>query len=1056
MTKKLLLYALLMLPCFYFGNDARAGATAIADPSTLRYRDVTGTVRDTSGKVLMGVSVIIKGNNARGTMTDLNGRYVMDVNASDTLVFSLVGFDTREEGVGDKAQIDVVLFPQSNSMDDVIITAFGKATKRTEMVGSVTTVNPADLKVPSSNLTTAFAGRIAGMIAFQRTGEPGADNASFFIRGITTFGANNSPLILIDNIELTATDLSQLQPDDIESFSIMKDAAATALYGARGANGVILVRTKIGQIGKINTTLRVEQSLSAPTTNLELADPVTYMRLNNEAIVTREPLAQLLYSQEKINNTIPGSGSYLFPSTDWRKELIKDYAHNQRVNLSVSGGSALATYYITGAYMHDDGILKTDDRNSFKSGISNNVFTLRSNITLKPIKTMEITTRFNGNFNDYTGPVRTGSEMYSLIMRSNPVLFPAYYPPDQQHEFTRHILFGNALSANGSSYYINPYAEMVKGYREYGRSNISAQLQVNQQLDFLTKGLSARALFNILRITSFSLNRSYNPFWYGLSSYDRLNNTYSIQNLNPNDGTDYLNYNRSIDVPTANVYFEGALNYNRVFGQKHSVGSMFVYQLRNNVSLGAATVQESLPFRNVGLSGRFTYGYDSRYMAEFNFGYNGSERFHPDNQFGFFPSGGVAWNVSNEGWFSNSKIKDVIRLLKLRATYGVVGNDNISSSRFLYLSEINMNNTGLTQYFGLQRGYSNSGVSVSRYSDPDITWEKAEKANFGVELEFRNGLSLIGEYYFEKRSDILLTRSNIPATMGLWAIPSSNVGEAQAKGIDASLQYNRQIGKHSWLQLMGNFTFARSQYKIYDELHYDQEWWLSRVGYSINQNWGYIAERLFIDDNEVANSPQQFGVYGAGDIKYRDINRDGVINTLDRVPIGYPTTPELIYGFGTSYGYKNFDISVFFQGLGQESFWISYANTSPFFPNNEGGAVGNNQLARFIAESYWNEDSRDIYAIWPRLSASSITNNAQTSTWFMRDGSFLRLKSAELGYKLPANIASRVGLKQARVYVNGTNLFTWSKFKLWDVEQGGSALNYPIQRVVNLGILISL
>lgn len=1018
-------------------------------------KEIRGTVTDSTG-VLSGVSITVKDQSSIGTSTDLKGRYILDVPNDDViLVFTIMGYETQEIPVRGQSVIDVEMAPSSSQLEEAVVVAFGGTQTRAELVGSVTSVTPSDLKVPSSNLTTAFAGRIAGVVAFQRTGEPGADNADFFIRGITTFGSNQNPLILIDNIELTATDLAQLQPDDIESFSVMKDAAATALYGARGANGVILVKTKGGQVGKITMSVRMEQSISAPTTNLKLADPITYMRLNNEALVTRNPFEQPLYSQEKINNTIPGSGSYIFPSTNWNEELLDDYTTTQRLNMNISGGSNLATYYITGAYTHDNGVLKTDNRNNFNSGISNDVFTLRSNVVIKPFNTMDITTRFNGTFTDYNGPMYTGSEMYSLIMRSNPVMFPAYYPLDEEHQFTQHIMFGNELSTTGSSYYINPYAEMVKGYRERGRSNLSAQLQINQKLDFLTYGLSARGLINVLRIASHTIARNYTPFWYNLSSYDRLRDTYSIYNLNAEEGKDYLEYDSNVGVPTSNLYFEGALNYNRVFGGKHAVGSLLVYQLRNNVSLAAGTVQESLPYRNVGVSGRVTYGYDSRYIAEFNFGYNGSERFHPDNQFGFFPSGGVAWNISNEPWFVNSRINNTLSLLKLRASYGIVGNDNIGSGRFLYLSEIDMDNTNIRQYFGLERGYSNDGISVERYSDPHIIWEKAKKANFAAEFEFQNGLNLIAEYYFENRSDILQARSNIPATMGLWAIPSANVGEATAHGIDGSLAYNRQFG-NSWLQLMGNFTFARSKYKVYDELYYDQEWWLSRVGYSIGQTWGYIAERLFIDDNEVANSPAQFGNYAAGDIKYRDVNNDGVITALDRVPIGHPTTPEIIYGFGASYGYKNFDVSVFFQGLANESFWISYANTAPFFPNNSGSLIGNNQLAQFIADSHWNEDTRDVYAIWPRLSSSSISNNAQPNTWFMRDGSFLRLKSLELGYKLPTHLTQRIGLKQARIYFNGLNLFTWSKFDLWDVEQGASALNYPVQRVVNAGLHITL
>jgi len=1007
---------------------------------------IKGKVQDELGDPLPGVTITIEGT-PRGVITDIDGTYLITAQPSDKLVFSFVGMETQIIEVGTRTTIDIVMREKVDELEEVTIVAFGKQ-KKESVIASITTVKPADLKVPTSNLTTALAGRAAGVISFQRTGEPGSDNASFFVRGITTFGANQNPLILIDNIELSSTDLARLQPDDIESFSIMKDATATALYGARGANGVILVTTKRGQVGKIKVTARVENSISSPTKKLQLSDPITYMKMHNEAITTREPLAQQLYSEDKIYNTVVGSGSFIYPTTDWQKELLKDRTMNQRVNLSISGGGELVTYYVTAAMTHDSGVLKVDSRNNFNSGISSNVYSLRSNITLKPTKTTDIASKFNATFSDYNGPVYTGSQMYSLIMRSNPVLFPAYYPVDEEHQYTKNILFGNTQS--GNNYYLNPYAEMVKGYQERGSSNISAQFEVTQNFSFLTEGLNGRALFNVLRRSNHAISRYYNPFWYGLGSYDRLANTYSIYNLNPDEGTDYLNYSSEIGIPTADMYLEASVNYNRIFADLHSTSAMLVYQLRNSASLGASSVQGSLPYRNVGLSGRFTYGFDNRYLFEFNFGYNGSERFAKNNQFGFFPSGGIAWNISNEQWFPN--IDRFINLLKLRASYGLVGNDNIGS-RFLYLSEINMNNTDLTQRFGYERRYSNSGISIGRYSDPNITWEIATKANFALELELKNGFSLIGEYYIENRSNILQTRSNIPSTMGLWVIPQANVGEAKSYGIDLSLAWDKSFNKDTWLQLMGNYTFARGEYSVYDELYYEKEWWKSRVGYPINQRWGYIAERLFIDENEVTNSPTQFGTYLAGDIKYRDVNGDGQITELDQVPIGYPTTPEIIYGFGASFGHKNFDVSLFFQGLANESFWISYAEMSPFFRRDtNNGMIGINQLTQFIAESYWNEDTRDIYALWPRLSTNSINNNAQTSTWFMRDGSFLRLKSAEMGYTLPRKLTQKFGVDLLRFYLSGNNLWIWSVFDLWDVEQGGSAFNYPIQRVLNVGL----
>ncbi len=1014
----------------------------------LQTKRLTGTVFDNEGLPVPGATVVIKGT-AKGTVTGVDGTFTINVEPNSAILVSFIGFESQEIVVGNKTTLKVVLKATVAQIDDVTIVAFGTQ-KKESVVAAITTIKPGNLKVPSSNLTTALAGRAAGIISYQRSGDPGSDDASFFIRGITTFGANTKPLILIDNIELATTDLSQLQPDDIESFSIMKDASATALYGARGANGVILVKTKKGQKGKLKTTFRIENSISAPTRDLKLADPITYMKLNNEAITTREPLGEHLYTEDKIYNTVPGSGSYIYPSTDWKSELLKDYTMNQRINLSISGGGDLVTYYVAGSYTHDNGILKVDKRNNFNSNIKSNVYTFRSNITLNLTNTTQISSNFNGSFKDYQGPIYSGSDMYSLIMRSNPTLFPAYYPVDDAHLYTNHIMFGNVQS--GSSYYINPYAEMVKGYKENGRSNLSAQFELTQKFDFITKGLSARALFNILRISSHSISRFYNPYWYSLGSYDKKDNTYSIVNVNPDGGTDYLGYNSEVANPTANTYFEAAVNYNREFG-KHTLSGLLVYQLHNNVNLGAGDIQSSLPYRNVGLSGRATYAYDSRYIAEVNFGYNGSERFYKTHQFGFFPSAGVAWNISKEPWFS--KYSNTITNLKLRVSYGLVGNDEISSNRFLYLSNINMNNTDLTQYFGLQRAYSNNGISVSRYADKDITWEKAKKTNFALELGLKNGFTMTAEYYTENRSQILLTRSNIPSTMGLWVIPESNVGSAKAHGIDVTLNYDKYFGNSMWIQMMGNFTFARSKYSEYDELTYDKEWWLSKVGYSVNQSWGYIAERLFVDEKEVANSPTQFGTYLAGDIKYRDVNGDGEITTLDKVPIGYPTSPEIIYGFGASFGYKQFDVSLFFQGLANESFFINYGQTSPFFSNNEGALVGSNQLTSFIADSHWSEENRDIYAVWPRLSTSSVSNNAQTNTWFLRDGSFLRLKSAEFGYSLPKQLVKKINVQNFRVYLSGTNLLCWSKFKLWDVEQGTSALNYPLQRVFNVGVNVT-
>ena len=1038
--KSILMVVVLLLASIVTTNTYGQNASATKSIT------VQGQVMDSEGVPIPGVNIRLKGQNT-GTISDLNGNYKLsDVTEDAVIEFSFIGFATLEKKVKGET-LNAILLEDTKSLDEVEIVAFGTQ-KKESVIGSISTLKPAELKVPTSNLTNALAGRVAGVIAYQRTGEPGVDDSNFFIRGVTSFGYAKSPLILIDNIEVDTKDLSRLQPDDIESFSIMKDATATALYGSRGANGVILVKTKEGQTGAMKLNLRVENSISTPTKMLELADPITYMKLHNEAILTRDPLHALMYSEDKIDNTIPGHSSVIYPVTDWRNELLKDYTMNQRVNLNISGGGSMVNYYVAGSFMQDNGILNVDKANNFNNNIKNRNYSVRSNINIKLSKTTKLMVRMNGAFEDYNGPLSGGSDLYYKIMQSNPVLFPATYPKDEEHAYVKHIMFGNS----GDGKYINPYAEMVKGYKETGRAKLESQFELNQDLDFVTKGLKVRALFNTSRLSYYSTSRQYKPFYYALGEYNYMNKTYAVDIINPNGGTEYLDYNEGDKTITANTYLEAAVNYDREFG-KHGVGGLLVMQLRNNHQPNASSLQTSLPKRNVGLSGRFTYAYDSRYFVEGNFGYNGSERFDKDHRWGFFPSAGLAYMVSKEKYFKN--LLPYVQKLKLRASYGLVGNDNIgdSNARFLYLSEINMNNGGTGASFGYNEGaYKKDGIAINRYADPSIGWEVAKKMNFAVEMTFMDALNITAEYYKESRDHILQSRADIPNTMGLWKTPNANLGKAKSHGVDLSLDYNKYFTNDTWLQLRGNLTYAANQYMEYEEVEYPGAHWKSRVGNPIAQEYGYIAEGLFVDDEEVRNSPVQFGEYGAGDIKYRDVNRDGVISELDMVPIGYSKDPEIVYGFGASYGFKNFDISVFFQGLARESFWIDYGKVSPFFDNSGTDARENNQLAKFIADNHWSETNRNIYAVWPRLSDSSIDNNAKKSTWFMRDGSFLRLKQLEIGYTLPQRIIQKAGLKNLRVYFTGNNLFCFSKFKEWDVEQAGDGLKYPLQRIYNIGL----
>ncbi|TMM30606.1 TonB-dependent receptor [Polaribacter aestuariivivens] len=1019
---------------------------------------VKGTVKDPEGNLLPGASVLEKGTT-NGFSTNFDGEYVLRVaNKQSVLIFSYLGYKQLEVAVKDQTEINVTLEEDDNQLGEIVLVGFGKQ-KKESLVSSITTINPSELQAPTSNLTTMMAGRVAGMIAFQRSGEPGANNSDFFIRGLGSFGSGKvNPLILIDGIESTQTDMARLQPDDIESFSVLKDAAASAIYGARGANGVVLISTKSGKIGAAKFDVRIENRFSSNTDNFKLADNITYMRLANEANLTRDPLSQLPYSQNKIERTAAGDNPLLYPNNNWIDQLIKEYTWNQAFNISASGGAERARYYVAGTFNIDNGLIRENNLN----GVSNNIklynYSLRSNINLQLTPTTEAIVRLYGQFDDYTGPIGGGQRVFNTALYSNPVLFPAIYPKELL-PFTTHPLFGGAETRPGSGVLaLNPYAEATSGFQNYKNSTLQVQLEFKQELDMLTEGLSARAMGYIRRFQFFDVRRGFNPFYY--SSRRNPENGEIILNV-INDGsegaiggingagTEFLDYQPGVKNLDSRIYLETALNYNRTFNDVHNISGMLINLISSYQTGNAGTLQASLPSRNHGLSGRFTYDYDTRYLFEFNFGYNGSERFASGKRYGFFPSFGLAYRISNEKFFE--PYKETVTDLKLRATFGTVGNDEIGAAtdRFFYLSDVNLNNGTYGATFGEEFGFSRPGVSTRRYANPNITWEKSQQLNIGVDVGLYKSLTVNADYFKQVRSNILQARADVGSTLGLQATPATNFGKAESEGFELSLDYNKQFGRDWWTSLRANMTYSTSKILQNAEIDYPDELsYLKRKGNSISQTYGLIAERLFIDDEEVANSPTQFGEVRGGDIKYRDVNGDGVISNSDRVPIGLPQVPELIYGFGGTVGYKNFDLSLFFQGSGRSSFFINPSLIQPFFINGR----SESGLLKAIADSHWSEDNRDIYAFWPRLSTNQEVNNNQTSTWWMRNGSFLRLKNIEFGYNPPEKIYKKLGLKNLRVYASAINVAVWSSFDLWDPEQGANGLGYPIQGVYNFGL----
>ena len=1014
---------------------------------------ITGRVIDELGDPLPGVTIAIEGST-RGVITDIDGTFSIEMNVGESLRISYIGMETQVIQVKDSKPLTIKMVQKTDELDEVTVVAFAKQ-KKESVLASVATVKPAELRAPTSNLTTALAGRIAGVISYQRSGEPGADDADFFVRGVTTFGYKKDPLILIDGVEMTSSDLSRLQVDDIASFSIMKDATATALYGSRGANGVILVTTKGGNEGPAKISARVEVSHSAPTQSTKWADPITYMELENEASLYDNGI--LKHSYQKVANTKAGLNPNVYPAVDWYDQLFKESTTNYRANMNISGGSQVARYYIAGTFSKDEGALKSARQNNFNNNINLNRYLLRANVDVNISKTTTATVRLHGTMDDYSGPIYEGSQIYSMITQTSPVLYPPYYQPDKANETTPYLLYGNYDTGN----YLNPYAEMTRGYKDRNQSLMMAQVELNQDLKFITEGLKARFMFNTNRRSDYAVKRQYNPYYFSVGSYDPLTDTYVLSALNPDDGTDYLTSDEAGKTVTTNTYLETAVNYDRIFGEKHAVSGLMVFTMRSELtSTDSDDVQGSLPTRNMGLAGRFTYSFDDRYFVEANFGYNGSERFAEKERWGFFPSVGLGYLISNEP-FWNDNLKKVINKLKFKATYGLVGNDAVGDSkdRFFYLSNVSLNDDDMKYTWGIPGNTTTvNGVSISRYANPEVTWEVSAKTNLGIELGLFNTMELQVDIFRDDRSKILMERADLPGTLGLEADPQANVGEARSQGIDLSLDYNQSFNKDFWMSGRLNFTYAHSEYKVYEEPDYADTPWRSRIGYSTGQQWGYVAERLFIDQADIDNSPTQtFGDYKPGDIKYKDINGDGQITSADQVPIGYPKSPEINYGFGLSMGYKGFDFSFFFQGLGRESFWIDYNKTAPFINQDDDwdDYIGVNQLLQVIADNHWSVSNRDPYAFWPRLSTEKVNNNSQRSTWFMRDGSFLRLKSLEIGYTLPKKWLKKLGMDTVRIYYSGTNLLCFSKFDLWDPEMAEDGLGYPIQRVNNIGINFS-
>ena len=952
------------------------------------------------------------------------------------LIYTYIGYETQKVEVGNKTIINIALKTDQTALDGVVVVGYGKQ-KKSMMVSSVQTIEPDDLKMPSASLSTGFAGKLAGVIAVQRNGQPGADQADFWIRGISTFGSATNPLIILDGVAIDANELNGLDPEIIQSFSVLKDATATALYGSRGANGVMIVTTKSGEsLDKPIINFRLETALSTPTRHPNTVDAATYMRMYNESVLTRGT-GQIPYTQDKINGTLQHKNPYIYPDVDWYDEMFKDVAVNENFNFNIRGGSKRVHYFMSATVRHEEGMLKNISKDYFSYNNNYSVwrYAFQNNLSVDLTNSTKISLKINTQLKDTHGPVKSSEDIFGMIMNGNAADMPITYPSDPM---VNHIRWGGKLMVK------NPVAEMVSGYRDEFQSVLNANLSLDQNFDFLTKGLSASLLasFKNYSYTQTSRSADYNSYEIAGTNKDSAGNeTYDLE-IRGNEKSTTLNTYSGSDGDRK-IYFQGMINYARTFG-KHDVGAMIVYNQEETAVSNPGTLFNSLPKRKQGLAGRITYGYGNRYLFEANFGYNGSENFAKGKRFGFFPSVALGYVLSEENYWD--PLKNVVSYFKLRGSYGLVGNDS-DNTRFMYMSDISLSGAGYTT--GADGQYTLSGPVYNRFENPNITWETGKKLNFGFDLEFFNKLNIMFDWFREDRSGIFLERGTVPAFIGTASTKVyGNLGEVTNHGVDLSIDYTQPIGRDYTISAKGTFTYAHNEILKMDDPDFIQYPNLSRVGHSVNSFLLYEAQRLFIDQNEVRNSPDQLlgGEVMAGDIKYINQpdaygNYDNVINSNDRIYAGYPEVPEIVYGFGVSAQLKHVDLSIFFQGVGQTSLVMS--GFHPFGINKN---VKRNVM-KFVADDYWSEQNQNIYAKYPRLSVEEYGNNIAPSTYWLRDASFLKLKNVEIGYSF----------KKFRVYLSGSNLLTFSNFKLWDPEQGGgSGLKYPTQRVFNIGFQMTL
>lgn len=987
-------------------------------------RNVTGQVVDAeNGESIIGGNIWIQ-NTSVGTITDIDGFFTIPISGNSTvLIISYLGYEDLTVEVGSLTNLGIIeLRAMTETLDEVVVIGYGTQ-KKESVIGAISTVSADELKVPSSKISNILAGRLAGVVSVTRTGEPGA-GSEFYIRGISTFGANKNPLVLVDGIE---RDLDLVDPEDIESFSILKDATATAVYGVRGANGVVLITTRSGIEGKPRINLRFETGMTGPTKFPKMANSAQFAQMYNDASGTD------YYTRDAIEKYENNSDPDLFPNVNWIESLFNDYAENTRLNVNISGGGGLARYYVAGSLYNEGSIFKTEQVNDYNSSLKYSKVNFRANIDIDLTQSTVVNINLANVYETRRRPSHDMFYIWDYAFATSPNAFPAKYSDGK---------FSGPQQGSGH----NPYNILMNsGYaNDYWNSGQSL-VGVTQDLsDMITPGLKANIKFSWDAYNSGTIDRPMQPQTWLATGRNELG---EIEYNETSRGSESLGYSRSLNGRRT-YYLEGSLNYDKVIDDKHRIGALFLYNQKQTNVLDANDAIGSLPYRNLGAAGRATYSFKDTYFVEFNMGYNGSENFAQGHRFGFFPAGALGYLISNEDFWQ--PVSHVVDVLKLKLSYGLVGNDQIGGGRRFIFEETIVTEPG-NYSFGDDGRYVYDRIRMGEPANPYVSWEKSYKLNAGAEISLYNALRIEADYFHENREGIFMRRGGLSGLVGLSTTPWVNVGKMMNQGVDASLQYNKKVGEVD-LTAMANFTYSQNRLLDTDEPDWNYKY-RNRVGKPYGQPFGLVALGLFESQEEIDNNPEQtFGVVRPGDIKYLDVNGDGLIDTSDEIAIGYPVTPQTVYGFGLTAKWKNFDCSVFFQGIGRTSLFTSGISMYGF----TSGSLTRSAINEDVYWNRWTEENPNPNAKYPRLDIQDNQNNNRVSTYRMHDAGFTRLKNAELGYTLPRRLTDRVFVRSLRLYLSGNNLLTFSKFKLWDPELGsGNGASYPPNRMFTAGLNIN-